>query len=190
MNALAQTLAPSATDLIRSDHTRVLGAFHRYKMASSPGRKHALVNTVCLALEVHAQMEEEIFYPAISAEHPAIVDKSVPEHEEMRSLIARLRGMQPEVEEYDRTFMELMRKVMHHVADEETTLLPDAERLLAPQLGELGARMMKRRLELMMPRAGEAARYAARAMPAAPLLVAAGALVAGAWLFSRRELRP
>jgi hypothetical protein len=186
MNAFTQTLAPSATDLIRGDHARVLGAFHRYKMASSPGRKQALVNTVCLALEVHAQIEEEIFYPAIRAEHPALVEKSVPEHEEMRSLIAMLRAMRPEDEEYDRSFMELMRKVIHHVADEETTLLPDAERLLAPQLGELGARMMKRRLELMLPRAGEAARYSARALPAAPLLVAAGALVAGAWLFSRR----
>ncbi len=187
MNALAQTLAPSATDLIRADHTKVLGAFHRYKMASSPARKHAIVNTVCLALEVHAQIEEEIFYPAVRAEHPAIVDKSVPEHAEMRSLIAMLRGMQPESEEYDRTFMELMRAVMHHVADEETTLLPDAERLLGGELGELGARMLKRRLQLMVPRAGEAARYSARAMPAAPLLVAAGALVAGAWLFSRRS---
>ena len=187
MNALAQTLAPSATDLIRADHTKVLGAFHRYKMASSPARKHAIVNTVCLALEVHAQIEEEIFYPAVRAEHPAIVDKSVPEHAEMRSLIAMLRGMQPESEEYDRTFMELMRAVMHHVADEETTLLPDAERLLGGELRELGARMLKRRLQLMVPRAGEAARYSARAMPAAPLLVAAGALVAGAWLFSRRS---
>jgi hypothetical protein len=187
MNALAQTLAPSATDLIRADHTKVLGAFHRYKMASSPARKHAIVNTVCLALEVHAQIEEEIFYPAVRAEHPAIVDKSVPEHAEMRSLIAMLRGMQPQSEEYDRTFMELMRAVMHHVADEETTLLPDAERLLGGELGELGARMLKRRLQLMMPRAGEVARYSARAMPAAPLLVAAGALVAGAWLFSRRS---
>ena len=187
MNALAQTLAPSATDLIRADHTKVLGAFHRYKMASSPARKHAIVNTVCLALEVHAQIEEEIFYPAVRAEHPAIVDKSVPEHAEMRSLIAMLRGMQPESEEYDRTFMELMRAVIHHVADEETTLLPDAERQLGGELGELGARMLKRRLQLMVPRAGEAARYSARAMPAAPLLVAAGALVAGAWLFSRRS---
>ena len=187
MNALAQTLAPSATDLIRADHTKVLGAFHRYKMASSPARKHAIVNTVCLALEVHAQIEEEIFYPAVRAEHPAIVDKSVPEHAEMRSLIAMLRGMQPESEEYDRTFMGLMRAVMHHVADEETTLLPDAERLLGGELGELGARMLKRRLQLMVPRAGEAARYSVRAMPAAPLLVAAGALVAGAWLFSRRS---
>ena len=187
MNALAQALAPSATDLIRADHTKVLGAFHRYKMASSPARKHAIVNTVCLALEVHAQIEEEIFYPAVRAEHPAIVDKSVPEHAEMRSLIAMLRGMQPESEEYDRTFMELMRAVIHHVADEETTLLPDAERLLGGELGELGARMLKRRMQLMVPRAGEAARYSARAMPAAPLLVAAGALVAGAWLFSRRS---
>ncbi len=187
MNAFTQALAPSASDLIRADHTRVLGAFHRYKMASSPARKHAIVNTVCLALEVHAQIEEEIFYPALRAEHPAIVDKSVPEHAEMRSLIAMLRGMQPESEEYDRTFMELMRAVMHHVADEETSLLPDAERLLGGELGELGARMLKRRVQLMVPRAGEAARYSARAMPAAPLLVAAGALVAGAWLFSRRS---
>ena len=187
MNAFTQALAPSATDLIRADHTKVLGAFHRYKMASSPARKHAIVNTVCLALEVHAQIEEEIFYPAVRAEHPAIVDKSVPEHAEMRSLIAMLRGMQPESEEYDRTFMELMRAVMHHVADEETTLLPDAERLLGGELGELGARMLKRRLQLMVPRAGEAARYSAGAMPATPLIVAAGALLAGAWLFSRRS---
>jgi hypothetical protein len=187
MNAFARALAPSATDLIRADHTKVLGAFHRYKMASSPARKHAIVNTVCLALEVHAQIEEEIFYPAMRAEHPAIVDKSVPEHEEMRSLVAMLRGMRPESAEYDRTFMELMRAVMHHVADEETSLLPDAERLLGGELGELGARMLKRRLQLMAPRAGEAARYSAGAMPATPLLVAAGALLAGAWLFSRRS---
>src|SRR5688500_12047726 len=63
MNALAQTLAPNATDLIRTDHTKVLSAFHRYKMTTGTARKQALVNTVCLALEVHAQMEEEIFYP-------------------------------------------------------------------------------------------------------------------------------
>ena len=190
MNALAQTLAPSATDLIRTDHTKVLGAFHRYKMTTGTARKQALVNTVCLALEVHAQMEEEIFYPAIRAQHPALVDKSVPEHDEMRALIATLRGMKPGGEEYDRTFMELMRKVMHHVADEETSLLPDAERLLGPQLADLGARMMKRRMQLMLPHAGEAMRNSAVAMPAMPLLVAAGALVAGAWLFSRRSPGP
>ena len=186
MNAIAHTLAPTATDLIRSDHTKVLAAFHRYKPSVSPGKKLALVNTVCLALEVHAQVEEEIFYPAMRAAHPALVEKSVPEHDEMRSMIAILRGSDPNSDEYDRTFMELMRTVMHHVADEETTLLADAERLLGDELGELGARMMKRKMELMMPRAGEMARNSARAMPAAPLMLAAGALIAGAFFLRRR----
>lgn len=186
MNALAHTLAPTATDLIRTDHTKVLAAFHRYKPDASPGKKLALVNTVCLALEVHAHIEEEIFYPAMRAAHPALVDKSVPEHDEMRSMIAILRGSDPTSDEYDRTFMELMRTVMHHVADEETTLVADAERLLGDELSELGARMMKRRMQLMMPRAGEIARNSARAMPAMPIMLAAGALVAGAFLMRRR----
>jgi hemerythrin superfamily protein len=188
MNAIAERLAPSATELIRADHTKVLSAFHRYKLASNAGKKAALVNSICLALEVHAQAEEEIFYPAVRAAHPALVEKSVPEHQEMRSVIEMLRSMAPSDAEYDRTFMELMRTVIHHVADEETSLLPDAERLLGPQLGELGVRFMRRRLELMAPHAGEIARNSARAMPAVPLLVAAGALVAGAWLFRRRAL--
>ena len=188
MNAIAETLAPSATDLIRNDHTKVLAAFHRSKPSSSLARKRALVNTVCLALEIHAQLEEEIFYPAIRGAHPALVEKSVPEHDEMRSLIATLRGIEPTSAEYDRTFMELMRTVIHHVADEETSLLADAERLLQGELGELGARMMRRRMQLMMPRAGEIARNGALAMSATPLFLAAGALIAGALLFRRRDI--
>lgn len=186
MNAIVHTLAPTATDLIRTDHRKVLAAFHRYKPSAGPGSKAALVNTLCFLLEVHAQLEEEIFYPAMRAAHPALVEKSVPEHEEMRSMIAILRGSDPVSDEYDRTFMELMRTVIHHVADEETTLLADAERLLGDELGALGARMLKRKLELMVPRAGEMARNSARAMPAAPLMLAAGALIAGAFLLRRR----
>jgi hemerythrin superfamily protein len=186
MNAIAERLAPSVTQLIRADHTKVLTLFHRYRLASSPGKKAAIVASVCLLLEVHAQAEEEVFYLALRAEHPALVEKSVPEHDEMRQLIATLRGMPSTEEMYDRTFMELMRTVMHHVADEETTLLPVAERFFGAQLGALGARMMKRRMELMAPHAGEIALSSARAMPAMPLLFATGALLAGAWFARRR----
>ena len=91
MNAIAQRVAPSVTDLIRSDHTKVLGLFHRYKIAASPARKAALAGSICLALEVHAQAEEEVFYPAVRNARSA--EKSAPEHDEMRSLIAMLRGM-------------------------------------------------------------------------------------------------
>jgi len=72
--------------------------------------------------------------------------------------------------------MELMRDVLHHVADEETILLPDAERVLADRLEELGAAMTKRRLELVAPRTLELAWSQARALPASNVLMGAGAV--------------
>ena len=185
MLALLKNAGPSATDMIRADHTRVVAAFHRYKAESRPAKKRAIVGLVCSSLLVHARIEDEIFYPAMRAAGSTLLDDLEPEHEEMRTLIAQLTGMQPTDPQYDATFMELMRNVIHHVADEETMLLTHAESVLADRLGELGAQMMKRRLELMAPQAGEMAANKARAMPGGVML-AAGALLAGFLLVRRR----
>src|SRR5690606_10163585 len=76
-------VAPSATSMIRMDHTHVLATFHRYRIDSPVNVKRGLVNTVCIALEVHAQLEEEIFYPAVRAiSDNEAIRKSVPEHDE------------------------------------------------------------------------------------------------------------
>jgi hemerythrin superfamily protein len=187
IKSLASSFAPSVTNIIRMDHTHVLTTFHQYQIDSSPQTKQALVSNACLSLEIHAQLEEEIFYPAMrsfAADSP-VVSKSIPEHNEMRRLIAELRDMEPTDPNYDQTFMELMRDVMHHVADEETTLLPDAERLLGERLGELGAQMTKRRLELSAPRAGEIAMNTVRGMPTSTMVMAAGAILAGTYLARR-----
>jgi hemerythrin superfamily protein len=187
LKSVTEALSPSITNMIRMDHAHVLSTFHQYEMDSSVKTKQALANSVCLALEIHAQLEEEIFYPAMSrlaADNP-MVKKSVPEHNEMRRLIAELRSMSAADAAFDKTFLELMRDVMHHVADEETTLLPDAERLLSGRLGELGAEMTKRRLELMAPHAGEITMNTVRGMPASTMVMAAGALLAGTY-FARR----
>jgi hemerythrin superfamily protein len=191
MNVLANQVAPSVTDMIRMDHTHVLETFHQYHVDASAKTKQALVNTACLALEIHAQIEEEIFYPAlraISPNNPAL-QKSVPEHDQMRDLIAKLRAMTPKDLDYDDTFMELMRDVMHHVADEETVLLPEAEIRLADRLNELGAQMMQRRLQLSTPRTGEILTNTLRGMPATSLLAAAGALLAGTYFVTRAGKR-
>jgi hemerythrin superfamily protein len=187
MNSLLKKLSPTITNMIRMDHTHVLVTFHQYEADTHPQTKKALVNTASVALEIHAQLEEEIFYPAVRrvVTDPVVIDKSVPEHDEMRRLIARLREMEPSDADYDRTFMELMRDVMHHVADEETILLPAAERLMADELSELGARMTKRRLELVTPRAGEIAGNTLRALPASTMLMSVGALVAGGVVLNR-----
>ncbi len=180
-------LSPSITTMIRTDHSNVLMAFHKYHADLSPAVKEGLVRHVCLALEVHAQLEEEIFYPAMQAvgADSTVTEKSVPEHAEMRRLIGILRDLEPTDATYDSTFNALMRDVMHHVADEETSLLPAAEQLLADRLQELGAQMTKRRMELMAPHAGEMAVDTMKAMPASKMLMVAGAVLAGTYVASR-----
>jgi len=185
MQALMRKIGPSATDMIRADHTRVLTAFHRYKADASAMRKKAIANTIAGALLVHARIEEEIFYPAMREAGSTVLDDLEPEHQEMRTLIATLSGMEAADPQFDLTFMELMRAVMHHVADEETVLLANAETVLAGRLGELGAQMAKRRMELMAPQAGEMTLNKVRAMPGSTFALAIGALLAGVWLLRR-----
>lgn len=200
MNAVADRITPSITTMIRMDHTQVLAVFHRYRADTSPGRKRALVGNVCLSLEVHAQLEEEIFYPALRAvaSGDEVLEKSEPEHSQMRTLIGELRALQGQdrlIDEsaYDEKFFELMRLVIHHVADEETRLLPLAERLLRDRLGELGMQMTKRRLELMKPHAAEFAQTTVRSFPAGAAagaaLLTAGAVAVGAMLLSKNTKR-
>jgi hypothetical protein len=93
----------------------------------------------------------------IDSNEPVLL-KSVPEHNEMRRLIGELRDTPPTDVRHDQLLQELMRDVIHHVADEETVLLPHAERLLSKdRLSELGAEMTRRRIELVGPKAGKLA---------------------------------
>jgi hemerythrin superfamily protein len=196
MNAITR-MAPSITTMIRMDHTHAMTLFHRFKADTSLDRKRALVRNACLAIEIHAQLEEEIFYPAMRSVliGDEVLDKSEPEHQRMRQLLGELRerlGADDDASAgtaFDDKFMDLMRLVIHHVADEETQLLPAAERLLADRLSDLGVEMTRRRIELLKPHAGELAATTIRSFPvgavAGAALLTAGAMAVGAMLFSR-----
>jgi hemerythrin superfamily protein len=204
MNAMAERITPSITTMIRLDHSHVLAVFHRYRPDATPNKKRALVTNACLLLDVHAQLEEEIFYPAlrVAMDGDDVLAKSESEHAEMRTIIGELRVVtaadgptddQKYDAKYDEKFFDLMRLVMHHVADEETRLLPAAERLLRDRLGQLGIEMTKRRVELMKPHAAEFAETTVRTFPAGAAagaaLLTAGAVAIGAMLFSRSSRR-
>ena len=153
-------LSPTITDMIRFDHSHVMTTFHQYTRDKRPSVKKALAETICDALEIHATLEEEIFYPVMrpKAHDQKVMEKSEPEHDEMRRLIAELRRTDPKSTRHDDLVFELMRDVVHHVADEETVLLPEAEQMLTKdRLSELGSEMTKRRLALVSPKAGKLA---------------------------------
>jgi hemerythrin superfamily protein len=188
MASIVDRVTPSITSLIRMDHTHVMTAFHRYKADTSPDKKRAIAEQICLALEIHAQLEEAIFYPALRTvlTGDAVLDRSESEHNEMREYIERLRR-DPQGTTFDENLYALMRIVIHHVADEETRLLPAAERLLADRLSELGTEMTKMRLQLLKPRARRMAITGARTFPAATgaALAIGGTVAIGALLLSR-----
>ncbi|MDP9648909.1 MULTISPECIES: hemerythrin domain-containing protein [Paraburkholderia] len=167
------SMSPTITAMIRLDHMHVLAAFHRYHTDTPWWRKRAIVNSVCAALEIHAQLEEEIFYPALAGvmSEDKTLEKSQPEHDEMRATIAKLRASGPEDAAYDGLFQQLMREVMHHVADEETVLLPAAERALKGELRSLGSKMTRRRMQLLGERPREIAVNTAGTFPIATFLL-------------------
>jgi len=154
-------LSPTITDMIRFDHSHVMVTFHQYSKDKRPSVKKALAETICDALEIHATLEEEIFYPVMrqrDAKEP-FVHEAEPEHDEMRRLIAELRRTSGADPRHDELVMELMRDVMHHVADEETKLLPQAEAILGKKvLSEMGADMTRRRIQVLGPKAGKVAK--------------------------------
>lgn len=153
-------LSPTITNMIRFDHSHVFVTFHQFTQDKKPSVKKALSDTICAALEIHATLEEEIFYPVmrtIDADDP-VLEKSPHEHGDMKRLIRELRTIPGDDERHDRVLLELMREVIHHVADEETVILPIAEkRLTKDRLCELGTEMTKRRVALLAPQAGKVA---------------------------------
>lgn len=178
-------LSPSITDMIRFDHSHVLVTFHQYTGTAKTSVKQALAETICDALDIHATLEEEIFYPAMRRlDNSAVLQKSEPEHIEMRRLISELRQTKATDARHDELLHDLIRDVMHHMADEETVLLPQAERLLSKdRLNELGAQMTSRRIELLTPKAGKIAKNTAVGFSGSTTAIVVG--LAGALMAAR-----
>ena len=86
-------MATDAIVLLKEDHKKVkglLGDLEKSSMRAGP-RAQKLVTQIDKELEIHTAIEEEIFYPAMRKFDAGVVEKSIPEHNEMRRLIARLR---------------------------------------------------------------------------------------------------
>lgn len=182
METIMRTLAPSATTQLRADHAHVLTTFHQWEIDTGAETKQVLVNSICRALEIHAQLEEDLFYPAVAGVAPALVDKNVHEHDDMRRLIGSLAASSPAHPDYDAMFLELMRNVIRHVSDEETVVFPQAERLLGDSLNEIGAHMAVMRVELLAPRVPEMAADTMRSFPASLVFAVAGVAIAGSYV--------
>ncbi|MEW6301465.1 MAG: hemerythrin domain-containing protein, partial [Thermodesulfobacteriota bacterium] len=143
-----------AIDMIKEDHQRVNELFRQYETARAHGpHKAHLIDRICRELDIHARLEEEIFYPAVRAkvDEPGkqCVSEAVKEHQSIKDLIRQLqRHDADDGGEYHGTVQELLECVTHHVDEEEKTVLPMAAERLRDELEQLGARMRQRKQQL------------------------------------------
>jgi len=54
-----------ATHILAADHRAVEALFEEFEKANGTDRKAKIAEKICTELKIHAQIEEEVFYPAL-----------------------------------------------------------------------------------------------------------------------------
>ena len=142
----------NAFDLLEQDHREVEEWFDEFDELndSNEGRKAELAEKICLALKVHAQMEEEIFYPQAreASQDNDLIDEAVVEHSTVKNLIAEIEAMGVGEELYDAKIRVLGEMVKQHIKEEEEELFPELQSTKM-DLDAVGKELAERKEELM-----------------------------------------
>lgn len=144
------TKSQEATALLRADHKAVSLLFEQYESARSSTKKKALVAQICTELTVHAQIEEEIFYPQVKAalKDDELIPEATVEHATLKDLIAQIEDSEPDGEMYDAKVKVLSEYVKHHVKEEQTQIFPKVK-ASSLDLYALGDQLSQRKEELL-----------------------------------------
>ncbi|MEY3251972.1 MAG: hypothetical protein RL227_945 [Pseudomonadota bacterium] len=139
-----------AISMLKAEHVAVTQLFAEFERTRSVPRKKEIVGEICTALTVHAQIEEEIFYPEVQSalKDRCLVPEATVEHAGVKDLIAQIEGVEPDGALYDAKVKVLSEYVKHHVKEEQEEMFPKA-RASSLDLVELGARMVARKEDLM-----------------------------------------
>jgi hemerythrin superfamily protein len=142
-----------AIALLTADHREVEKLFKQFQKAKNDGQsKGDIVEQICNALSVHAEIEEEIFYPAcrdaLAEKGEDMLDEAEVEHASIKSLVEQLKDADPDDELYSAKVKVLCEYVTHHVKEEEGEMFPKVKKAKL-DLESLGEEMMERKTELM-----------------------------------------
>ena len=147
---------PLAVTLLKKDHREVEAMFDEYEQLGDETEKLALFQEIALALKVHTQIEEEIFYPAERGQvEDDLLDEAQVEHDGAKKLIAEIEGMAPSEPLYDAKVKVLGEYIKHHVKEEEQPggVFAQAKRG-DEDLEAMGKRLKARKEELMASMGG------------------------------------
>jgi len=149
--------AKDACDLLDADHRAVKKMFKEYEeLAASRSRgaaqkKMDLAQQICHELTVHAQIEEEIFYPAVrdAIKDRDLIAEAAVEHQAAKELIAQIEAMGEPDEMFDAKVKVLGEYVDHHIKEEKGEIFPKARAARKLDLVAMRDELEARKEELM-----------------------------------------
>ena len=151
----------NAFQLLKEDHQKVSGIFQQIEPTTERAEKTRteLFARLKEELDIHARIEEAVFYPAIkqAAETREIVLEGFEEHHVVKMLLKELESMPVDTEQWTAKVKVLQENVEHHVEEEEGEMFQKARQVLSEdEINSLGERMeqMKREVRTMPSRPG------------------------------------
>lgn len=131
-------LGPDAVDMLLDHHREIRRLFDEFgSLSARPSkRKERVVAELITLLVKHAEVEEQVFYPAVRHEvagQQDTIDESMEEHHAAELLVQELDGMASDTTRYDMKVHVLEEYMRHHLEEEEQDLFPDVAAQLSEQ---------------------------------------------------------
>jgi hemerythrin superfamily protein len=135
--------------MLKADHKKVQDLFAEYHQATSR-KQQDIAQTTIQELDIHAELEEELIYPAIreGIGDDEVMDEAIEEHHLVHVLIAELKELEPSDDIFRAKFTVLGELVKHHVKEEEGKMFPQALKAEI-EWEALNAEVLQRKGQLM-----------------------------------------
>ena len=135
----------NAIELLKDDHDTVDKLFQKVK-ANEDGDNTALFEQIKAELDVHAHIEETIFYPVLiekgDEELKKITLEGIEEHRQAKMFLREISNLSAESEKMQPKLQVLMEDIEHHVQEEEGEMFHMVEEQFdSATLEDLGKRM-------------------------------------------------
>ncbi|MDR6536549.1 hemerythrin domain-containing protein [Variovorax soli] len=148
---------PDACNLLDTDHRNVKKMFKEYetlissRTAGAEQKRRDLANEICTELTIHAQIEEEIFYPAVreAIKEVDLLDEAEVEHASAKDLIAQIQEATEVDDKFDAKVTVLGEYVDHHVKEERNEIFVKARAARGLDLVAMREQLAARKEELM-----------------------------------------
>jgi hemerythrin superfamily protein len=150
-----KNVGQDAIALLKKVHAKVQGLLNKLEKSNDRDKQRNIFAQIDSDLQIHTRIEEEIFYPAfktaVKTSESNLYFEAVEEHHVVDMVLPEMRTSRLSKEIFAAKAKVLKDLVEHHIEEEENEMFPKARKALGSrQLADLGARMKRRKDQLMV----------------------------------------